>query len=196
MPKAIKEKSQKAKLSDFLHKKADGRQNSYVFKGFYDRLNSISAKLGHNSINEVNYLQQEEATRYLMGFGSYEPDDEERVQLSSNFISLLRANLNPSIEFKEMYSELQPLISSYNLTLLKKDEIIDILMSYIEVEENKAKNAHLTISIIELLVALIKDFRKEISFETLFIDKIFPKIISLINITELELLEQIGKSYI
>jgi len=57
-------------------------------------------------------------------------------------------------------------------------------------------------SIIDLLTALIKDLKKEISFETLFVDKIFPKIISLIDlgkkdstgdVEELALLEKIGK---
>ena len=69
-------------------------------------------------------------------------------------------------------------------------------------DTNKAKSKSLVkpqldhipidlISIIELLIALVKDLRAELSFQTLFSEDIFPKIIGLIEVTEVELLEQI-----
>lgn len=75
MPNPKKEKPQKKRLKEFLHKKAEGRKNRYVFKGFREKLSGISAKIGLNSSKNYNYLQEEEATRYLMGFGTYEDDD-------------------------------------------------------------------------------------------------------------------------
>lgn len=196
-PKPKQEKAKKARLSQFLHKKAEGRQNRYVFKGFYDKLNAITAKLGHTSTKRYGYSREDEATRYLMGFGSYEHEDEERVQLSSNFISMIydAPKLNASMEFKKLHSELQQYISSFNLVLLKKDEIIEKLMGAVDIQDGKAKDPKLVISVIDLLIALIKDLRNEISFETLFIDQIFPKIITVIDVVELELLEQISKYF-
>jgi hypothetical protein len=42
-----------------------------------------------------------------------------------------------------------------------------------------------------LLIALIKDLRGELSFETIFTKEIFPKIITCLDVTQVELLEQI-----
>jgi len=142
MPKKKKEKAPKARLSNYLDKKADGRKNTYVFKGYYDRLTAISAKQGLNSVKQATQLQEEEATRYLMGFGSYDVEDQNRLFLNSNFIALLNSRytslkINPSIEFKALHSSLQQYTSSYNLMLLKKDEIIDRLVETIEVKNGR-----------------------------------------------------------
>lgn len=42
-----------------------------------------------------------------------------------------------------------------------------------------------------MLIALIKDLRGELSFETIFTKEIFPKIITCLDVTQVELLEQI-----
>lgn len=75
--------------------------------------------------------------------------------------------------------------------LAKKDEIISKLTEYIEVEDNKAKDPKSAIFVLDLLVALMKDLRKEISFEQLFLNEVFPKVIQMINVLDIELLEQI-----
>jgi hypothetical protein len=82
-------------------------------------------------------------------------------------------------------------VYSYNLVLSKKDEIISNLIKFIEIEDNKAKDPKSAIFVLDLLIALIKDLRKEISFEQLFLDEVFPKVIDMIHVLDLELLEQI-----
>jgi hypothetical protein len=79
----------KAKMSDYLHKDKVVRQNRYVFKGFHDQLNSITAKISHTNQKRYDHMVEDEATRYLMGFGSYEADDQKKLPLTSNFISKL-----------------------------------------------------------------------------------------------------------
>ena len=178
-----------------MNKKAEGRQNQFVFKGFYERLGMISAKLGHTNEKRYGYMREDEATRYLMGFSNYDNDDEDQVLLTSNFISMLNCStkLNASLEFKKLHFNLMQYTSSYNLVILKKDEIIDKLINSIEFENGKVKDSNLAMSVIDLLIALIKDMRTEISFETVFIDKIFPRIIQMVDILNVELLEQISK---
>jgi hypothetical protein len=91
MPKIKKEAPKKAKLNQFLNKKAEGRQNTFVFKGFYDKMSLISGKIGHNTNQKYGFLGDEQATRYLMGFGDYESDDENKIALNSNFIAMVRS---------------------------------------------------------------------------------------------------------
>ena len=183
-PKPKEEKHQRVKLSSFLHKKAEGRQNRYVYKGFYERLTAIRGTIILGKTQQQDLPDE---------FRPYQSDEEDKIELESNFITMLfnAPKTNASLEFQKLHSRLQKYVSSYNLVLAKKDEIIDILMKNIVIVDGKAKDNGMVISIIDILVALIKDLRKEISFETLFLDKIFPKIISLLSVLELELLEQI-----
>ena len=63
---------------------------------------------------------------------------------------------------------------------------MDKLINSIEFEDGKVKDSKLAVSIIDLLIALIKDLRTELTFETVFIDKIFPCIVKMIDVLDLE----------
>lgn len=108
-----------------------------MFKGFHEQLNSITAKLSLTSDKRYGHLREDEATRYLMGFGSYDSDDESKVQLSSNFISMMNSvlKMNKSTAFKLLHTQLSEYTSSYNFIVLKKDELVDMMMKFID-EQN------------------------------------------------------------
>ena len=142
-PKQKEPEKKKTKISDFLFKKPEGRQNRYVFKGFHEQLNSITAKISHTNEKRYGHLREDEATRYLMGFGSYDSDDEKKVQLKSNFISMMNSvlKMNKSAEFRQIHRELTEYTSSYNFIVLKKDEIVQKLLHAIDKQkEEKGSN--------------------------------------------------------
>lgn len=61
MPKAKEVKAPKAKLGNFIEKKnkeasKTKRDNTYVFKGFYERLKNIDVKHGHASLSLQSHL--------------------------------------------------------------------------------------------------------------------------------------------
>jgi hypothetical protein len=182
-PKEKEEPKKKAKLSQFLNKKAEGRQNKYVFKGFYDKLSAISGKLGHRGSTGLDYLAIDKLAQRLAGIGY---DSDEQQDQESAFIALVQNG--PKIT---ALSELKHLYVSYNLVVAKKDEIIEKLLDALEIEDGQAKEPKVAMFILDLFVALIKDMRKFIDFSTLFLDKIFPKVISMITIFDQDLLEKI-----
>jgi hypothetical protein len=148
-----------------------------------------------SKLNKYEYLRDVEATQILMGFGSYvEADEEEKriTDINSNFISMMKSTiqLNPSIEFKKLHNDLKQYTSSYDLVVLKNEEIFEKLVSYIN-EENQKYNPVVIITVIDLLIALIKDLRSEISFDKLVALDLFQKVINLIDVRNLELMDQV-----
>ena len=106
-------------------------------------INSITAKISHTNEKRYGHLREDEATRYLMGFGSYDSDDENKVQLKSNFISMMNSvlKMNKSVEFRQIHRELTEYTSSYNFIVLKKDEIVQKLLHAIDKQkEEKGSN--------------------------------------------------------
>jgi hypothetical protein len=73
-----------------------------------------------------------------MGFGSYDSDDEGRVQLTSNFLSMmssaLRLNISKHPSLARLLVDLRDYTSSYNLVVLKKDEIVQKLLDGLDIQ--------------------------------------------------------------
>jgi hypothetical protein len=90
---------------------------------------------------------------------------------------------NKSIEFRSVYSSLKKISSSYNLVILKQLEIITILL------ESMNLNEAVTLTAIDLVVALIKDLRGDIYPE--FMKRILPKLVTLIDINNTSLLDKV-----
>jgi hypothetical protein len=69
---------------------------------------------------------------------------------------------NRTIEFKKVFSQLEPLCFSHALIIINKKNIVGKLLGYLKNEgsENVLKGA-----VLELIIALIKDLRQDIYTE-------------------------------
>ncbi|CDW84473.1 small subunit processome component 20 homolog [Stylonychia lemnae] len=190
-PKQKEEKVQKNKLSKFIKKKSKysaqtKRDNTYVFEGFYEKLKQIDVKQSNNL--ETNFV-------YDSILKQSEKDDEEGL-FNSNFIMLLRTEKanNKTIEFSKVYKVLEPFCFSYPILVLNKSKLINMLIQYLTPKDN-GKDAvvapiyAIQISVLDLLIALIKDFRQDIYQE--FLNMIMPAVISVIDMQKIQILDKV-----
>jgi hypothetical protein len=93
---------------------------------------------------------------------------------------------NRTLEFKTVFSNLEPLCFSHALILLNKKAIVKKLLSYLRNDnyENVLKGC-----VLELFIALIKDLRQDIYTE--FVQLILPSVIEVLDVTNLLLLDKI-----
>jgi hypothetical protein len=84
----------------------------------------------------------------------------EEEELNCNFIQLLKQmrQENLTLDFKKLYGKLQGLTYSYPLLMRNKAKVLKVLIGHLETCGIKALQS----GIIELLIALIKDFRSDI----------------------------------
>jgi hypothetical protein len=178
------ELAQKHKISEFVHKhpkQKAKRDNQYVFTGFYDRLKAIDVKHTHSSLNELNFKLDHANTDeqgQLM--------DESDLQ-NSVFIQLLKSEKfnNRTPEFTRVFRDIEGLCFSLPLLLMNKTKVVGKLLGFLD--DRDLHVVHCTV--IDLIIALIKDLRKEVY--DAFLHEILPKVIEIIDSQDLQLLDKV-----
>lgn len=87
------------------------------------------------------------------------------------------------MEFKKVFKDIDQLAFSFPLVILNKKRIITKLLSHLQNPQLKPVYH----SILELLVALVKDLRQEIYHE--FLNQILPSVILVLDAQNLQLLD-------
>ena len=185
----------KDKTTQLKHK----AQNTFVFESFNTRLEKLKIRINENISNDVSYSKLQSDTLYI--------EDKDKLKLTigeqfSNFKSLLERekSLNNTSDYNQFYNKLNPYTISYVYLFNNYKKVLDVLYEslqseidtskvVINAEEKQSKNwnekqmkkinSHFVFSILDLLIALIKDIRAE-SYEYFF-NKNFPQVISLLN---------------
>jgi U3 small nucleolar RNA-associated protein 20 len=184
MPKRREEAVAKHKISKYIKKKpkfeVSKRENTYVFEGFYEKLKQIDVKHGHSM--EANFTYD----RLLEEKDLLEGEDSELFR--SNFIQLLRSEKanNKTKEFSKVYSDIERFCFSYPLLIHNKTKIVERLLFHLQSPDaQKVVQA----GVIELFIALIKDFRSEIYQD--FLNQIMPSVIGALDISNVILVDKI-----
>lgn len=132
------------------------RDNTYVYRGFYERLQRIDVK--NAPVDSYRFDQ-------LLAEGdpadANTPAEVDAQMLESNFITLLAQErmCNPTMEFRQlMMNTLEELAASMPLLLLNKAKIVTALLSYLKLERMRPAWP----TTLELLIALVKDLRSDI----------------------------------
>lgn len=185
-------------------------KNTFVFESFHTKLSKLKLRLNENINNDFSYTQNQNEKFYK------ENEKNDNLNISenfSNFKSMLERekSLNNSVEYNKFYNELLPYTISFVYLVNNYKKIFEILKKKIgeEIEESRPSedfvkgkwnekqmkkiNTHLIISILDLMIALIKDLRGE-CFEY-FLDNNLQQIISLLQKEE-ENLEIIDKIFV
>ncbi|TNV87999.1 hypothetical protein FGO68_gene14880 [Halteria grandinella] len=182
-PKAKEEKLHKSKLSKYIKKPPKSaqtkRDNTYVFEGFYERLKQVDVK-------HANSLESAFTYDRLLEQSDLAGDEEELFK--SNFIQLLRSEKanNKTVEFAKVYNDVERFCYSYPLLVHNKTKIIERLLHYLE-QPDTVKIVQT--GVIDLFIALIKDFRTDIYQD--FLTLILPRVISSLDISNVQLLDKI-----
>lgn len=139
-----------------------------MFEGFFERLNKIDMKQSHSmqSASLFDNLTSE----------------QQDVELNSNFIQLiaqLKQDQN-TIDFRRLLSKVQGLAYSYPLLVKNKQEVLKVLVGHLETSGAKAIQA----GVVQLLVALVKDFRSDLYLE--FMQIVLPALLKMLDIQNLE----------
>jgi hypothetical protein len=126
MPKPKKAKTEKLGLSKFIKKTKPvetERANTYVFKGFFERLQKIDVKNANMDSFKYDHLLEDAHGNAL--------DDDDTMQ--SNFIVLLAAEKlnNPTVEFKRVHHELLMLAGSLPLIVLNQQKLLTKMLGYL-----------------------------------------------------------------
>ena len=101
------------------------RDNSYVFEGFYEKLKSIDVKQSHSVEADFIYSKLLEDKDLIEG--------DNGDLFISNFITLLRSEKanNKTVEFSQVYSELEKYCFSFPLLIHNKSKIIERLLFHL-----------------------------------------------------------------
>ena len=113
---------------------------------------------------------------------SAQPEGMPDEELNCNFIQLLAQMKqdNLTIDFRRLYRKIQRLSYTYPLLVKNKSQVLKVLVGQLKETEAKAIQS----TIIQMLIALVKDFRQDIYKE--FVELILPSLIELLDITNLE----------
>ena len=186
MPKQREAPVQKNKLSKFIKKAPKNnmtkRDNIYVFEGFYQRLKNIDVKQAHTT---GGLIDSNFGTVGMMQTGQ----DEEDI-FNSNFISYLRTEKgnNKKQDFSSVYKDLEQHCFSYPLLVHNRSTVVDKLLGYLS-PSSKVQSKIVQMAVVELLIALIKDFRQDIYED--FTLRIMPTVIATcLDIRNVDLLDK------
>jgi U3 small nucleolar RNA-associated protein 20 len=152
-----------------------------VFEGFYEKLKQIDVKHAHSLEASFTYDR-------LMEERDLEEAGEDGEMFKSNFIQLLRSEKanNKTVEFGRVYSELERLSFSYPLLIHNKGRIVEKLLGHLS---NPESQRVVQAGVVELFIALIKDFRGDIYAE--FVAQILPSMLNALDITNVQLLDKV-----
>jgi U3 small nucleolar RNA-associated protein 20 len=152
-----------------------------VFEGFYEKLKQIDVKHAHSLEASFTYDR-------LMEERDLEEAGEDGEMFKSNFIQLLRSEKanNKTVEFGRVYSELERLSFSYPLLIHNKGRIVEKLLGHLS---NPESQRVVQAGVVELSIALIKDFRGDIYAE--FVAQILPSMLNALDITNVQLLDKV-----
>jgi len=116
--------------------------------------------------------------------------EEMEDQLKSNFISFLRTEKmnNRTLDFKKVFTALEPLAYSHALIVLNKRKLVLELLKHLQPRGDGPELAGALATsdsvikgkCLELMIALIKDLRHEIYGE--FVELIMPAVIAVIDV--------------
>lgn len=116
--------------------------------------------------------------------------EEMEDQLKSNFIAFLRTEKmnNRTLDFKKVFTALEPLAYSHALIVLNKRKLVLELLKHLQPRGDGPELAGALATsdsvikgkCLELMIALIKDLRHEIYGE--FVELIMPAVIAVIDV--------------